>query len=296
MHLSAYFDDSASDIGRHDLVFAGLVNRNDSWEQFNAAWRAALAKPPSIEHLKMVEANGLRGQFAGWSRDSRDKKLENLAEVLDRFRPLWTFDISVSRAEYERHVSPAAPRGLSTPYFAITFGAVSVVARYLASQGVKTPLRFMFDEQKGVDKDGALFFDYMLENLDSASRELIQLPIGYGDDRLALPLQVADMLAWHIRWQREGNEDPTIVRRAEYIRSEAHIEMQLPVEMLLSWGTAFSQVLPILKTLKSKGEWQRLRTATEKSKRDGFKPPHGDDPEETLSNIRAAWDKFRRNT
>ncbi|TIM63249.1 MAG: hypothetical protein E5Y60_25730 [Mesorhizobium sp.] len=92
----------------------------------------------------MVEANGLRGQFAGWTRDARDQKLQGLAEVLDRFRPPWTFDFSISRAEYESHVSPASPRGLSTPYFAITFGVVSAVARHLASQGAITPVTFVF--------------------------------------------------------------------------------------------------------------------------------------------------------
>ena len=219
MDLSAYFDDSGSDTGKRDLVFAGLVNRDDAWEQFSVAWSVALAKPPTIEHLKMVEANGLRGQFAGWTRDARDQKLQDLAEVLARFRPPWTFDFSISRAEYESHVSPASPRGLSTPYFATTFGVVSTVARHLASEGAITPVTFIFDEQNGVNTDVALFFDYMVENLDSVSRGLIKMPIGYGDDMRNLPLQAADMLAWHIRRQRGGDADPVVIRRAEYLRS-----------------------------------------------------------------------------
>ncbi|WP_428032800.1 DUF3800 domain-containing protein [Ancylobacter sp.] len=296
MDLSAYFDDSASDTGERNLVFAGLVNRDDAWEKFSVEWSAALAKTPSIGHLKMVEANGLRGQFAGWTRDLRDQKLEDLAEVLDRFRAPWTFDISISRAEYEIHVAPASPRGLSTPYFAITFAAISAVARFLASEGVVTPVRFVFDEQKGVDTNVALFFDYMIENLDSSDRELIKMPIGYGNDMRNLPLQAADMLAWHIRRQREGNEDPTIMRRAQSIRSDTHIEARVPSEMLVRWGAAFSQMLPILQTLKTKGEWQRLQTVVAQAKREGFKPPHGDNAENTLANIREAWDQFRAKT
>jgi hypothetical protein len=290
---SAYFDDSNSDATKRDLVFAGLVSSDETWRQFCLEWRLELARPPTIKHLKMAEANGLRGQFAGWTRDARDRKLQALAEVLNRFRPPWTFDISVSREEYHRHVSPASPRGLSTPYFAITFAAISAVARHLASESVITPVKFVFDEQKGVDTDVALFFDYMVENLDPASRGLIKLPIGYGDDMQNLPLQAADMLAWHIRRQREGDEDPTVIHRAEYLRSDRHIEMHIPTEMLVRWGTAFSQVLPILQTLKTKGEWQRFRTVADQAKRDGFRPPHGNDPVNTLANIRAAWDKFR---
>lgn len=293
MDLSAYFDDSGSDTGDRDLVFAGLVNGDDTWEQFGVAWSAALAKPPTIGHLKMVEANGLRGQFAGWTRDARDRKLEALAEVLYRFRPPWTFDISISRAEYESRVSPASPRGLSTPYFATTFGAASTVARYLASEGVITPIRFVFDEQNGVNTDVALFFDYMVENIDSVSRALIKMPISYGDDMRDLPLQAADMLAWHIRRQREGNDDPAIIHRAEYIRSATHIEARVPSEMLVRWGAVFSQVLPILQTLKTKGEWQRFRIVAEQAKLDGFRPPHGDDAEDALAKIRAAWGQFR---
>lgn len=293
MKLSAYFDDSNSDATTRDLVFAGLVNSDEAWQQFCLAWSLELAKPPTIKHLKMVEANGLRGQFAGWTRNARDLKLQALAEVQNRFRPPWTFDISVSREAYDSHVSPASPRGLSTPYFAITFAAVSAVVRHLASEGVTTPAEFVFDEQKGVNADVALFFDYMVENLDSASRGLIKMPIGYGDDMQNPPLQAADMLAWHIRRQREGDENPTVVHRAEYLRSDSHIEMHIPTEMLVRWGTAFSQVLPILETLKTKGEWQRFRAVADQAKRDGFRPPHGIEAVDTLANIRSAWDRFR---
>lgn len=293
MNFSAYFDDSGSDTSKRDLVFAGLVNRDDAWEQFGMEWSVALAKPPAITHLKMVEAKGLRGQFAGWSRDARDQKLQTLTEVLNRFRPPWTFDISISRAEYETHVSPASPRGLSTPYFAITFGAVSTVARYLASEGAVAPVRFVFDEQNGVDKDVALFFDFMVENLDVVSRKLIKLPIDYGDDTRNIPLQAADMLAWHIRRQREGNADAAVIQRAEYLRSDRHIEMHIPSEMLVRWGSAFSQVLPILQSLRTKGEWQRFRAIADQAKRDGIRPPHSEDPMNALTNIRTVWDQFQ---
>ncbi|MET3896976.1 hypothetical protein ABIB57_000913 [Devosia sp. UYZn731] len=293
MDFSAYFDDSGSDSGGRDLVFAGLVNADDAWDQFGLAWSAALSEPPTIGHLKMVEANGLRGQFAGWSRDARDQKLETLANVLHRSRPRWTFDISISRAEYERVVSPTTPRGLSTPYFAATFGATSMVARYLASEGISTPVRFVFDEQDGVSADIALFFDYMVENLDPVSRALIKMPIRYGNDMRDLALQAADMLAWHIRRQSESNDDTAITRRSEYIRSDTHIEARVPSYMLDRWGAVFAEALPILQTLKTKGEWQRFRSIAAQAKLDGFKPPHGDETEDVLAKIRAAWDEFR---
>lgn len=254
MDLSAYFDDSGSETGDRDLVFAGLVNSEDAWGQFATAWREALAEAPSIFYLKMAEANGLRGQFATWTRQARDKKLEALTEVMHRFRPMWTFSFSVSRAEYDSHVSPVASRGLATPYFATTFGATSMVARYLASEGITTPVSFVFDEQNGVSADVALFFDYMIENLDPPSRALIKMPISYGNDMSDLPLQAADMLAWHIRRQREGTGDPAVLYHADYLRSPIHIEMRVPTDMLQRWGVAFSQVLPMLKKLQSKGE------------------------------------------
>ncbi|WLS05037.1 hypothetical protein [Shinella oryzae] len=292
MDLSAYFDDSSSDTGERDLVFAGLVNSDEAWRQFAVAWRAALAKAPTITHLKMSEANALRGQFASWTRDARDQKLQILAEVLDRFRPRWTFDVSISRAQYASHVAPATARGLSTPHFAATFGAVSIVARCLASEGITAPVRFVFDVQEGVDKDVTLFFDYMVENLDPVSRKLINIPIGYGDEMQDLPLQAADMLAWHIRRQRQGDKDLTVTRRAKFLRSNRHIEARVPLDMLIRWSAIFSQVLPILQTLKSKGKWQRFRAIVDQAKSAGFRPPHGEDPSDTLTNIRAAWDEF----
>jgi hypothetical protein len=63
--------------------------------------------------------------------------------------------------------------------------------------------------------------------------------------------------------------------------------------MLGRWGAAFAQVLPILQTLRTKGEWQRFRVAAEEAKLAGFKPPHGDDALDALAKIRVAWDRFR---
>ncbi|MBB2701811.1 UNVERIFIED_ORG: hypothetical protein GGI66_006537 [Rhizobium esperanzae] len=117
------------------------------------------------------------------------------------------------------------------------------------------------------------------------------MPIGYGDEMQDLPLQAADMLAWHIRRQRQGDKDLTVTRRAEFLRSNRHIEARVPLEMLIRWGAVFSQVLPILQTLKSKGEWQRFRAIVDQANSAGFRPPHGEDPSDTLTN-RAAWDEF----
>jgi len=46
---------------------AGYLNRANEWRLFDDAWAEELSAKPSIEYLKMVEANGLRGQFGGWS-------------------------------------------------------------------------------------------------------------------------------------------------------------------------------------------------------------------------------------
>jgi Protein of unknown function (DUF3800) len=203
--LQAYIDDSVSQSGDGRLFLAGYINSTENWMRFSDAWERELHYPKSVDYLHMVEANGLRGQFRGWGRRQRDKKVSRFAEVIRRYRPE-SFHWSIDRSDFLELIEPYAPRGLSSLHYVGTFGVVAMVTRYLASQKVEANVDFIFDEQADVSADIPLFFDYMTRSIPKAARKMINGAPIFRNDREMLPLQAADMLAWHLRRQHEHGD------------------------------------------------------------------------------------------
>lgn len=199
--FQAFTDDSASDIGDRRLFFAGYLNRAEDWALFADAWDEELRAEPGIEYLRMVEANGLRGQFAGWDERRRDEKLRGLARVIRHFKPV-SFQVSVSREQFARILEPVNPRGLS-PHFDCVFCTVSSVARFAYDGGMRLPIDFVFDEMDSVALDMPLVFDHLIKSLPRGARQLVSGHPTFKNDKLVTPLQAADMLAWHVRREHE---------------------------------------------------------------------------------------------
>ncbi|MGF1631284.1 MAG: DUF3800 domain-containing protein [Kiloniellaceae bacterium] len=269
--LQAFIDDSASETGNHRLVMAGYLNTTSKWALFADAWDEELRAAPAVEYLKMSEANSLRGQFRGWNDDTRDEKLRGFVRVARHFRPI-SFEVSISRHSYYELVRPASPRGIS-PHFVCTFGVVTAVTRYLTSIGAKTPVDFIFDEQLGVSADIALFFDYMKMSLPRSARTLINGNPIFRDDKKMLPLQAADMLAWHLRREQELG-DAGRLPMAEKLRGNSHLVMEISDESLQDWAREFSTV-PGVNLVQSKTQWQAVRRNISDLNAGGFVPPYG---------------------
>ena len=198
---------------------AGYLNRANEWRLFDDAWAEELSAKPSIEYLKMAEANGLRGQFGGWSAGARDEKLRGLTRVIRHFKPL-SFEMSISREQFYRLVKLVSPRGLASPHFQCTFGVISIVSRFAAEHRGNVPIDFIFDDQEGVSSDVALFFDEMIRSLPRRARRLINAKPTFRNDIEVLPLQAADMLAWHLRREYETCLSPATLPMADLLRDE----------------------------------------------------------------------------
>jgi len=268
--LQAFTDDSASETGDKYLVLAGYLASAENWASFADSWDRQLHAYPSIDYFKMSEANFLSGEFRGWTKQARDEKLEAMAAVIAYFDPV-SFSISISRARFASLVAPLSPRGIN-PHFTCTFGFVSMVARYLAEQNVGTPVDFIFDEQDGVSADIALFFEYMKRGVPAPARRLIGGSPIFRNDRLFLPLQAADMLAWHVRREKEM---PGALPMANTLRSRiGHVESEVTDAELRLWSRKFAK-MPATKALQSKSQWRRLRSEVARLAGIGYAPPHG---------------------
>jgi hypothetical protein len=296
-HLQAFIDDSASDKGEKRLFMAGYLNRADTWQRFSEAWKEELQLAPAISYLHMVEANNLRGEFKGWTKEARDLKLQGLLRVINHFKPL-SFQFTVNRGEHFRVLTPVSPRGLGSPRFICCFSVISGVARYVAGTKADTQIEFIFDEQDGVSADMALLFHEMKRNIPREARKLIRSAPAFKNDKLVLPLQAADMLAWHLRREHEGRKsDNETLAMADSLRNpNGHLESHIDDSHLYQWADHHEKQEGV-QFLKSKGQWQKFRQDMSRFADAGVIPPKGNKLAHLLFRLRIHFLAFlaRRN-
>jgi hypothetical protein len=268
--LQAFADDSASDAGDKRMFLAAYITTADLWISFSQLWDRELKRPPSIDYFKMVEANGLRGQFAGWSRPDRDAKVLALAQIIHFFKPWFVYG-SVSREEYGRILAPVATAGLKTPYFACFWCLIRTTARYHQMFGHDVPpVDFVFDEQGGLGDDAALMYRWLKESEPPEIQKLLGSTPIFRDDKLMLPLQAADMLAWHIRRQHEGaiSTDDPIFKLLTEDGCGAHLD-----EATLKGLARKMKFVPGRSRVQTKPEWRKTRDWYRKQNAVGGPPP-----------------------
>jgi hypothetical protein len=201
--LKAHVDDSSSEQEDKLLVLAGYVHSADVWAQFSDDWQAILATSPSIEYFKMREAENLSGQFLGWEPIAKNAKVHALADVIDKHAP-WSIECSVSRRDYENIARPVRPYDLRFPYFDAFYALITKLAQWHSQLGLTVPVDFVFDEQGEIGAEAVIWYEHIKSMQPPNIRALLGSTPVFKDDKQVLPLQAADMLAWHIRRRKEA--------------------------------------------------------------------------------------------
>jgi hypothetical protein len=78
----AFIDDSGSGGDSSYSVLAGYVASESEWNIFDVDWQKVLDAPPKLEYFKMKEAESRKGQFADFTEDERDARLDQFVDVL----------------------------------------------------------------------------------------------------------------------------------------------------------------------------------------------------------------------
>lgn len=268
--LQAFTDDSASETGDRRLFMAGYLNHAEKWARFAEAWDEELRAAPAIDHLHMVEAYNLRGQFdfrRGWTAERRDGKLRDLSRVIRHFEPL-SFEFSINREKFYRDLKPVSPRGMQSPHFTLCFFVVAGLANFAASQNGNIPIDFIFDAQDGVSGDVVMFFEDMIRVLPKKSKRLINGTPIFRSDLQFTQLQAADMLAWYLRRQHETGEKMPITN---LVLGNNHLAAEVPEGAIDKWAAHHSQ-LPGLKMVQSKAQWRGIKEEIARLKAAGIDP------------------------
>lgn len=250
--LLAYVDDSGSHKGEQRLYLAGYILPIELWKSFGDAWRAALDEPPSLKSLHMTSS------FQGWSREAREKKIQRMIDVVRFYRPP-SIECSVCVDDFNQIVRPHAPHDLRHAYGVCFDGIIIKSAQFVESMGLAGPLEFVFDIQGNVGLDAALWYEPIKQMQVPQVRKILGGPPIFRDDEEVLPLQAADMLAWHRRLAGESTCSPEQRQVADSMVFN-HAIVNLPREMLEQWAAAFSKVPGIAETQGKNASTKKVLT------------------------------------
>lgn len=231
MILQAFFDESASEQDGKVLVVAGYIQKAIVWSFFSDAWKTVLDAPPAIEYFHMAEAENLNEQFKGWSAEQRDAKVGALADVIVKFHP-WSISCSISREKHERIVRSVLPYDLRKPFVDCFLAIIVKLAQWHDEMGETLPVYIVFDECGITPGESAFFYNSAKNALGPEARKMLGGPPIFGDDKKILPIQAADMLAWHLRRQMEIRNATEVRPVWEKLSGLLHAEATIDAQCL----------------------------------------------------------------
>jgi len=234
---------------------AAYVLPADLWEPFIEDWRSQLNFLPAIKYLHTTDANALKGEFKGWTRKRRNRKLIAMAKVIQRFKPT-TIVASVSQVDFDKEFKPFAPYNLKNPYFTCFYLMVDTVARVFKESGIEQSISFVFDEHGSLGQEAAQWY-YAMRDMDGTFSHMLKSSPIFADDELVEPLQAADMLAWHVR-RKDDNPDEYLPALKYLLHDDGYIYRELDAESLRSMGQSMSQIEGVEK-LQTKKDWKELK-------------------------------------
>ena len=213
--FQACFDDS----GKTQMpvyVLAGFISRVRRWQVYSHEWDRVLKRPPEVSFLSTNEAFRQTGCFSGWSEREIEKRLLKLVEVIQN-RVDGGAIFTLDHADYKAVMTkveqlPFTPeelrklRMLKNPFY---FGFHTVVVRMLGEHAhahMKEGLQILFDHD--IDREKRLENGYrnVIEGIRKEFPEHVKLLVNkeaeFRDEKVFLPLQAADLLAWNVRRDR----------------------------------------------------------------------------------------------
>jgi hypothetical protein len=193
--LRAYMDDSGSGGDSAYYVLSGVCGPVVSWVEFEEQWQAVLDDHPRIEYFKMSEAESRKREFQGVSIEERDGKLKRFIDVISKFK-LLEFSCYVKQSDFDEVVRPFLPQKYHDPYFFLFPGVIESCVRYAGLEHHGAQVDFIFDESQKIERLAQPFYGQL--RFRPRYKKSVGI-IEHRSDRVFLPLQAADLIAWQTR-------------------------------------------------------------------------------------------------
>ncbi len=197
--LTAFIDDSGTDGSGPFCVLAGYLSDVEQWKLFSDSWDIELRTEPKISHFKMAQAHSKRGPFWGWDNEARENKVAKLAKIVNQ-HAIGGIASIVSNKAYREEAKGCLPDTIDHPYWLCFEQIVMEAIRVYGHELNGGKINFVFDSQgEGYERRGGLVHAGWREVLTRTPYEHLLGSITFASDLDVLPLQAADLLAWHIR-------------------------------------------------------------------------------------------------
>ena len=197
--LQIFIDDSGRGVDPA-FVLAGYVGRVANWESFSDEWQKILNEKPKLNYIKATEAIWLKGEFAGWTPADRDRRVIRLVKLIKRYA-MYAVDLSIDLAAFDLILRQK--RGVFKQPEGLAFSHIVTWMLGRASER-KTleKIELIFDggvisREKHIIETYVAFMKHLPAELTS----LLYKRPRFEDDKEVLPIQAADLWAWHVRRQ-----------------------------------------------------------------------------------------------
>ncbi|MGB0063333.1 MAG: DUF3800 domain-containing protein [Terracidiphilus sp.] len=222
--LKFFVDDSGSDASRDGLfVLHGYIMEGPRWEDFADRWDAQLKRPDffPISYCRMADAEAGTGPFSGIDSVFRKRKVKDLAGVIHECHPS-AIGCKMTWKNYNEIVKGKVDSRLDNPYAILFFQVMrgvtefqlkinneipdEVKAQFKREHGIEIaikPVDFVFDDQGPAGLQCLQWWGALKARVPEPHLTVIGNTPQFKDDREVVPLQAADMLAWHIRREYE---------------------------------------------------------------------------------------------
>jgi hypothetical protein len=232
--LVAHVDDSGSDENELAFVLAGFVSTSEKWARFSDEWRALCLQDPQTPDFKMKIAERLKGSGTYWGQGTeaeltarRDTKVQALASLIKKYA-LCRISASLDWHNYRVIARGRVPENVDDPYFFLFWELLVAVAHHQERTGVREKVDFIFDRQGVIGATAAFWHEKFIATLSPFARYIISGRLKFESDTDVLPLQAADMLAWHIRRCIEDEENDRESGLVTWLRPALATLLDLP--------------------------------------------------------------------
>ena len=208
--LEFYFDESGKEPASPRFFIAGVAASASRWLKMRKHWHATLNAAPSIGYFKMHEAVTKTGQFLGWDEPDVDAKAMALSALIDEYASYHLAHDCV-KADYDearrRTSTLEVPKRLDNHYLPCFLDALFAVASHMEEKPDRSHAKPLvtFDRHDETEFEAAAILRLVKRSSKQKPKSVafdvldkwIDAVDFRGDDKHMLPLQAADIVAWH---------------------------------------------------------------------------------------------------
>jgi hypothetical protein len=213
MVLLAFYGDGSGEHGKGTFVVAGYITSTIHWFEVERLWCKELRAAPTIKYFKAAECLHLENEFEGWTREAADKKRDRLVDVVRRNGEYLTELSSTLRWDDYHSVmgNGAMKQAFYNPYFFCFHGIISLAIDCASEFKYKGRIAFVLDTESNanLDDDTQKQYEYARYTLPKEMADRMGSTTWDSDIKFPM-LQIADLIAWSIRAEKEGLGSPVI--------------------------------------------------------------------------------------